>query len=199
MPIELVETFRKNKLSPGVEGYNCTIRSWDELGVLGLHVAPKKHELRVTAAREAFWSLRKISIARSLALSVRWTRWKAEVAPELALGVWSWRWSSEVWRIISTTVIRMLRIMAHSSKRLGEPGRDWHIRCVRDCQTYKLGGGTLGHQDLVCQAAKRWEAWIAPDTRCVLVRALHLRARLCSESAQELCRMTGLVRTVKLG
>lgn len=40
---------------------------------------------------------------------------------EVALGAWSWQRSHRTWRAVSTTVLRMLRIMADLSMRREEP------------------------------------------------------------------------------
>lgn len=42
----------------------------------------------------------------------------------LAFGAWNRPWSHEVWRTVTATVIRMLRIMATVSRRPEEPWLD---------------------------------------------------------------------------
>lgn len=61
----------------------CTIRSQDEVRALGLHVGAGTTSFVSGRRGKAFWPLRKVLIARSLALSVRWIRWKAGVSPVL--------------------------------------------------------------------------------------------------------------------
>lgn len=169
-----------------IEVDGCTIESQGQCRVLGLHVGARDHETCITAAWKAFWPLREALIARSFATSVR-SRWKAKVASALTFGGWSWRWSHEVWRTVSTTVIRMLRIMAHISRRPAEPWLDWKIRSWRRCQTWMfLKEAAPCGTKIMCQAAKRCDPWTALNTRCALAHALYLHPQVNSERTTEL-------------
>lgn len=64
----------------------CNIHSKDEFRILDFHVGAEDHDFRITTAWEVFWSLHKVLVARSVALSVRRIRWKVEEASLLAFG-----------------------------------------------------------------------------------------------------------------
>lgn len=90
------------------------------------------------------------------------------------------RWA-HAWRAIHTSMIRIRRIVAHISRRPDEPWLERHIRSWRRLPDMIASEGkrSMGHQ-----AAKRWVAWTALDTRCAVAQALLLRSRLFGEQVQ---------------
>lgn len=108
-----------------------------------------------------FWSSRRVT-ARSFLLPVFWICWLENVGGAGA-GVRSMELAmvSRRWGAVTTTMIRMFRIIDHMSRRPGESWLDWHIMGRRHWKMWMLvkEGAPWGTQ-ILCHATSRGHLYL---------------------------------------
>lgn len=104
----------------------------------------------------------------------------------LALGAWSWRWSRDITRAVSTTIPRMLRMLAGIPRKPTELWLARQMRSWRFCQALAL----LNEGVPLASGA-------GLDTRRAIPRAIHFPSQRHSAQMREFYGRVGLAREVR--